>query len=105
MEKLWTAIWNKLINDATLVSMTGYTTSTGFPTVYANDSTHNGNDDCFITKLSDDGRSLVYSTFLGGSNRDRGYRIAVEGGYVYITGYTQSTDFFTVNAMNSTFNG
>ena len=28
MEKLWTALWNKLSGDATLISMTGYTTTT-----------------------------------------------------------------------------
>lgn len=28
MEKLWSAIWDKLSNDATLITMTGYTTAT-----------------------------------------------------------------------------
>ncbi|KPK91979.1 hypothetical protein AMJ80_06955, partial [bacterium SM23_31] len=37
---------------------------------------------------------LVYSTFIGGGERDEGYGIAVDaGGNVYITGFTMSTNF------------
>lgn len=37
---------------------------------------------------------LLYSTFLGGSDWDSGYGIAVDGsGYIYVTGMTQSADF------------
>ena len=41
----------------------------------------------------------MYSTYLGGSDRDEGNGIAVDlsGSKVYVTGITQSTDFPTVN--------
>ncbi|PYQ07013.1 MAG: hypothetical protein DMF82_04760 [Acidobacteria bacterium] len=44
-------------------------------------------DDAFVTKLSADGSTLVYSTFLGGSDYDRAGAIAVdEAGQAYVTG-------------------
>ena len=40
--------------------------------------------------------SLVYSTYLGGSSRDEGRGIAVDGqGFAYVTGWTSSNNFPT----------
>jgi hypothetical protein len=91
--------------EAGYAYVTGFTSSSDFPTINAYDSTYNGNEDCFVTKLATDGQSLVYSTFLGGSTDDSGLAIAVEAGYAYVTGYTSSSDFPTANAYDSTFNG
>jgi hypothetical protein len=56
----------------------------------------------FIWKLSADGRSLVYSTYLGGSKDEYGLGIAVDNsGYAYITGFTSSTDFPVLNPFMS----
>ncbi len=50
--------------------------------------------------------TLEYSTYLGGSTGDSGYRIAVDtSGNAYITGYTYSTDFPTKNAFQGTSAG
>ncbi len=77
--------------------VTGYTKSTDFPTQNPF-QTDQGNQDVFVTKLSAAGSSLVYSTYLGGSNLDRGNDIAVDSsGKAYVTGYTESTDFPTQN--------
>jgi Ca2+-binding RTX toxin-like protein len=75
--------------------VTGWTTSSGFPvTPGAYDTTHNGGADAFVTKLDRDGSSLVYSTFLGGSDDDRALGIVVDGsGNVYVSGLTFSSDF------------
>ena len=55
-----------------------------------------------MTKLNASGSALVYSTYLGGSNTDGGYGIAVDGaGNAYITGYTYSTDFPTAGAFQT----
>jgi uncharacterized repeat protein (TIGR01451 family) len=58
--------------------------------------------DGFVTKLSSDGGSLIFSTFLGGSDSDFAMGIALDtGGKVYVTGQTFSSDFsqITTNAV------
>jgi len=86
--------------------VTGYTFSSDFPTVEPYDETYNGEYDAFVSKLSDSGSSLIYSTYLGGSGEDNGRGIAIDGsGSAYVTGYTSSTDFPTVNPCDGTNNG
>ncbi len=78
--------------------VTGYTTSTDFPTLNPYQATKQGAEDVFVTKLSSSGSSLLYSTYLGGSNYDGGSGIAVDGsGSAYVTGYTSSSNFPTLN--------
>ena len=50
---------------------------------------------------------LVYSTYIGGSDNDYGYDIAVDGsGSAYVTGVTWSTDYdFTAGAFQTTYGG
>ena len=75
--------------------VTGYTSSTNFPT-QGEYQTDQGNTDVFITKLNSDGSALVYSTYLGGGNNDYGRGIAVDSsGNAYVTGDTGSNDFPT----------
>ncbi|MEW6651625.1 MAG: clostripain-related cysteine peptidase, partial [Chloroflexota bacterium] len=61
------------------------------------DTTYNGGSrDVFIAKLNQDGTGLTYSTFLGGSESDNAYAIAVDNtGAVYVTGETTSSNFPT----------
>ena len=91
--------------------VTGYTDSTNFPTaggpvvspLHAN---HNGGRDAFVAKFNVAGNALVYSTFLGGSGYDMAYGIALDGpGNAYVTGITDSTNFPTVGAYDSSYNG
>ncbi|MDG6225194.1 MAG: fibronectin type III domain-containing protein [Candidatus Thermoplasmatota archaeon] len=86
----------------------GSTESWGYPTINgAYDTTHNWENEVFVTKLDPTGSSLIYSTFIGGSNDDYGYGIAVDhSGYVYITGGTYSLNFPTnVGSFDTTHNG
>jgi hypothetical protein len=54
--------------------------------------------DAFVTKLNPTGRSLVYSTFLGGSSGDSAYAIAVDSATsAYVAGQTDSTNFPTAS--------
>jgi len=86
--------------------LTGYTFSTDFPTFAPLQTTNHGGVDVFVAKLNAAGSGLVYSTYLGGSNTDVGYGIAVDGsGNAYLTGYTLSTDFPTVTPLQSTNHG
>ena len=53
-----------------------------------------GATDVFVAKLSADGSTVLYSTYIGGSAADVGYGIALDGaGNVYLTGDTRSSDF------------
>jgi hypothetical protein len=62
--------------------------------------------DLFVTKLNAAGSSLIYSTFLGGSNRDVGSSVAVDSfGNAYVSGSSSSSDFPTANALQSTIGG
>jgi hypothetical protein len=77
--------------------VTGYTTSTDFPTLNPF-QTDRASTDAFVTKLSNSGNSLVYSTYLGGNNTEQCYGIAVDSsGATYVTGFTNSTNFPTLN--------
>ena len=84
--------------------VTGVTTSTNFPTVTPFQATFAGGfDDAFVSKLDVTGASLLYSTYLGGSNRDLGLGITVDGsGQAYVTGFTDSTDFPTATPLQAT---
>jgi len=80
--------------------VTGNTYSTSFPTTPgAFQTTLTGGPKAFVTKISPSlagASSLVYSTYLGGTYRDIGHGIAVDGsGNAYVTGETGSIDFPT----------
>jgi hypothetical protein len=79
--------------------VTGCAQSLDFPTVnpYQEYSDVGGTGDAFVSKLSTSGSSLVYSTFLGGEYVDQGEGVSVESGCAYVTGYTRSSSFPTVN--------
>jgi hypothetical protein len=82
----------------------GYTQSPNFPvTPTAFNTTYHGGGDAFAMKLSADGSSLIYSTFLGGGNQDVGSSIAVDSmGNAYVSGRTESSDFPTTSGAFST---
>lgn len=79
--------------------VTGYTASTNFPITFnasqplLNLTNETGSFDAFLTKFSPDG-ALVFSTYLGGTYNDYGYRVTSDAlGYAYVTGTAQSLDF------------
>jgi hypothetical protein len=87
--------------------VTGQTASTNFPTASAFSSTKKGGFDVFVSKIAANGGSLLYSTYIGGSQDESGNAIAVDGsGNAYVVGGTKSsTDFPTHGAFQSTFGG
>lgn len=94
------------VDSAGSAYVTGFTFDNDFPTVNAPQPTPAGLNDVFITKLNAAGSAIVYSTFLGGQISQTGYGIAVDGsGNAVVTGDTNSFDFPTVNAIQSTLLG
>jgi hypothetical protein len=92
------------------VYLTGYTDSNKFPTtIGAYDFARNALDS-FLMIITPD-RKIAYSTFLGGSDEDRGYVVSLNGSKgVTIAGYTyfntMNSDFpVTAGTYDVTFNG
>ena len=78
------------IDQKGYIYITGYTFSTDFPS----GAVLGSNISSFITKLTPDGTSVVFSLYLGGSGIDRGRDIAIgDDGNIYIVGETTSLDF------------
>jgi hypothetical protein len=98
---------NGIAVDATgNVYLTGFTTSTNFPTKNPLQGSNGGGQDAFVAKLNASGTALVYSTYLGGGGTDSGNAIAVDGaGNVYVAGSTSSTDFPTKNPLQGSNGG
>jgi hypothetical protein len=88
--------------------VTGITASPDFPVTNGSIINGNGiangtNTDAFVSRLDTNGVRFS-GTYLGGSTIDLGTGIAVDSsGYVYVTGYTNSTDFTRTTGM--TFGG
>jgi hypothetical protein len=103
-----------VVDDNGCAYITGITESTDssgwvgfFPTTSgAYDEGYNGEGDAFITKFSSSGTSLEFSTYFGGSGKDAGNGIAIDGNKnVYITGESRSSDLPTTNgAVDMTYN-
>ena len=96
------------IDSSWVVYVTGYTSSTDFPTTSnAYDRFYNGKTDVFVSGLYGDLTSLIDSTYLGGSGDDRGSSLAIRSyGDVYVTGYTTSSNFpSTTGVYDTTYNG
>jgi probable HAF family extracellular repeat protein len=65
-----------------------------------------GFDDVFVTKLNPAGSALVYSTYLGGSESDAGYSIAIDtAGNAYVTGRSYGGFPTTPGAFQTAFGG
>jgi len=94
------------------VYIAGYTSSKNFPaTALAYDKNYNGGDgDAFILKMDKDLKTLVSSTYLGGSGVEDDWRSPElaqdDDGNIYIAGITESADFPTTpGAFQEKYNG
>ena len=57
---------------------TGATASANFPTTAPFQSSLNGTEDVFVTKINPSGTAKIYSTYLGGGGPNEGHGIAVD---------------------------
>ena len=89
--------------------ITGRTNSGGFPLrrawQYALNTSTCGGYTCyeaFLMKFNPVKNALIYSTYLGGSNNEEGYDIAVDNfGRAYVAGFSRSSDFPLVNPLQA----
>ncbi len=96
------------VNPEGFVYVSGNTNSTDFPTtpgVYSENGS--GLFDAFAVKISPDGKTLAYSTLLGGNSIDYCLAMAVDkNGFVYVGGKTFSDNFpVTPGVYDEAFNG
>ncbi len=85
----------------------GRTLSPSYPTTAgAYDTSHNGNFDAFVTRVSPPGTALSWSTFIGGGDLDAALDVDVNANNdVAVVGATFSTDFPTsAGAYDTTHN-
>lgn len=74
--------------------VTGQTASPDFPSVGGVQSKKKTKFDAFVTKISADGSTLIYSTYVGGNGEDSGNAIAVDAsGDAFVAGGTGSSNF------------
>jgi len=91
------------VDSAGNAYIAGGTASHDFPTANAVQPTFTGPAAGFVTKLNATGSGFVYSTFFTGSAGGGGQRVAVDSsGNAYLAGATQSNDFPTINAIQTT---
>jgi hypothetical protein len=84
-------------------------TQASFPVVNGPDLTYNGGEmDAFVAKVNSSGTALSYCGYIGGTDLDWGYGIAVDpSGNAYVTGFTKSTEasFPVTVGPDLSFNG
>lgn len=96
--------------DLEYAYVTGSTASADFPVYNAlPGSSFAGTTSGFLTRVGPHGKSLQYSTYIGGSSDDISYSVAVAAEsavksdpVIYLAGQTKSTDIFTwTNSMTT----
>jgi hypothetical protein len=87
--------------------VTGVTNSDNFPTYAAFQAVKNGGSDAFIAKLTSNGGTLSYSTFLGGDASDWAFAVTTDAASnVYVAGVTNSANFpVTGGSLQGTLGG
>ncbi|RLA91528.1 MAG: hypothetical protein DRG69_09960, partial [Deltaproteobacteria bacterium] len=93
------------LDTTTNIYFSGFTNSLDFPvTSGAYDRSFNGTWDAFVGKLNSAGSSLLFSTFIGGSGDETVYKgmEVDENGFIYLGGWTDSTDFPVTNGSYDT---
>lgn len=90
------------------IYLTGSTESSNFATTQnATDHSHNGKTDVFIMKLNADGKTLLYSTLVGGPGDETALTMVLDSANgIYTAGYSSSKDFpVTGSPYQDTYDG
>jgi uncharacterized repeat protein (TIGR01451 family) len=97
------------VNSSGSAYVTGFTSSTNFPTVTPLQIANGGGFDVFVTKLNSAGSAFSYSTYLGGSANESNATAVTSTNPIalnassdaYLTGFTSSTNFPTASPLQS----
>lgn len=99
-----------LVDQQNNIYLAGSTKSSNFPiTANAAKSTLGGSQDGVFVKMNPQLSQMIYSTYIGGSNTDAAYVIALNQAQnlVYVAGGTTSSDFHstTMTGLNTQYLG
>jgi hypothetical protein len=103
--------WGVAVDYMGFAYVTGSTLSTEatFPETVGPDVSHNGSEDAFVAKVAPDGSYLVYCGYIGGSESDYGWDVAVDdSAQAYVIGRAASSEsqaFPVVVGPDVTHNG
>ena len=89
-------IYGLTVNNGDIAFVTGSTQSTDFPTTSSafQKTLASGATNAFVTAINAGGKSLYYSTFLGGSTSTVGTTIFMDPAWnAYVAGYTSDSNF------------
>ena len=93
------------VDEYGFIYLVGTTNSTDMPVTYSLDTGPGSDYDCFVMKLTPDGKSILFTTLIGGSDWDSPSGLAIDDlGNIVVVGNTDSDDFPTANAYDSSFN-
>jgi Leucine-rich repeat (LRR) protein len=105
------AVWDIIFDASGNVFVTGYTQAHTLPSDFptktgAYSTTYHGLNEAFVAKLDGNLSELLACTFLGGSDHDGAYAIAIDAsGNILVAGETSSSDFpTTVGAYSQLLN-
>ena len=100
------------VDSTGAVYVGGATKSPLFPTASGAQMVHGGGQDAFVTKLNAAGASIVYSTFLGGAERETPGLpeavtdiVAIADGSILVAGTTCAMNFPLVQPLQGSFGG
>jgi hypothetical protein len=84
----------------------GWTSSNDLPASNGAGTKYGGGVDAFVASFLPDGGALIYCTYLGGSGDDRAFGLAIDSTRnIYVTGWTSSTNFPLVGALQTHLGG
>lgn len=92
------------------IFLVGYTSSTDFFSNFNSTkgltNSPNGSSNIFVVGLNPTGSNIFFTAYLGGNNYDQPTDFVLDNkGDIYITGLTNSTDFYTWNPLYYTNSG
>jgi len=94
------AFWGPAMDAKGNIYCSGSTSAEGLATPDAFQTVHKGAGDAFLAVFDPTLSTLLYGSYLGGSEHEKGRFVATspDGSAVYVVGHTSSTDFPLVNA-------